>query len=174
MKTMQKTMQKPDTDVIHGCVLWQKCNCGEVCPSNNQDTCPDCIETFVIVKKCGQVRRISEYRPMKMDDNSEALYLVIDQSECNKKCDSYYRCAGEYACGYLLRENETTHDPDYFSADPNCEYCHGKYYLPATPGINVDPPSECPVCRGKYMGCMDRDLKIKAKKIKENIKRIGT
>ncbi len=25
----------------HGCALWQKCNGGETCPSNSQNTCPD-------------------------------------------------------------------------------------------------------------------------------------
>ena len=31
----------PKPEPEHGCVFWQKCNGGEVCPSSNQDTCPD-------------------------------------------------------------------------------------------------------------------------------------
>ena len=34
-----------------------------------------------------------------------------------------------------------------FHADPSCEYCHGEYFLPPPPGVNVDPPEECPACR---------------------------
>jgi len=53
---------------------------------------------------------------------------------------------------------------DEFHADKDCKICHGKYYLSMPPGVNVDPPMECPSCKGKYIQWMAE----KINKAKEN------
>lgn len=65
--------------------------------------------SIVLVKKCGKARWIVKQELVPMEDDSQVYLYEIDQSDCNESCDSYYRCAGTYACGYLLREDEIEH-----------------------------------------------------------------
>ena len=67
-------------------------------------------------------------------------------------------------------ETEAADDiPDVFHADPLCEYCHGKYFLPSPPGVNVDPgPLECPVCKWNYLRWRwAKDDKDKARRVED-------
>jgi len=89
----------------------KKKDCNEVgapdpCASEHSILVSEIMPNFILVKKCGQLRKLSTMTRMEMDNDTESIFYEIDQSDCNKKCDSYYRCAGVYACGYLLREDE--------------------------------------------------------------------
>ena len=93
-----------------GLLSFQK-DCNEVgapdpCASEHSILVSEIMPNFILVKKCGQLRKLSTMTRMEMDNDTESIFYEIDQSDCNKKCDSYYRCARVYACGYLLREDE--------------------------------------------------------------------
>jgi len=57
-------------------------------------------------------------------------------------------------------------DDDGPVGDPNCELCHGQYYLPDPPGVSAGPLLECPRCKGKHITKMMCELKVKSTKVK--------
>jgi hypothetical protein len=60
----------------------------------------------VVVRKCGQLRKVLKKKLVPMEDNSTVFLYQVDRAGCDKSCDSYSRCAGAYSCGFMLREDE--------------------------------------------------------------------